>query len=237
MAFLYIDILTDDEALHAEMTKVIFPDHHSYAEQLRRAMEVDEVVTLHAPTATALPDLGSIQGVVIGGSLENSIRGTEKPWMLKTYDWIRQIIDHETPLLGICGGLQFTVRALGGEVDKNPRGQNVGTKTYRLTDEGKRDPLFAGLNETFRAQATHKCIALGLAPDWQLLATSDASPHDAIAIGSRIRLVQYHPEFSCHGFRNLVRHRALEEFAGPIDDVAGTGKQILRNFVTSFCRA
>ena len=156
--------------------------------------------------------------------------------MKKTYAFIRQAKAADVPMLGICGGLQFVVRALGGEVIMNPRGRRIGTQVVTLTSAGRKHPVFTGLPSRFRQAATHRCIIKKMLPGWKILATSDLSPFDAIAIGRRVVLTQFHPEMSRRTLSTIVRQRRadikregtrLPTLRLPV----GPSKKILTNFL------
>ena len=64
-------------------------------------------------------------------------------------------------------------QALGGEVQKNPRGREIGTvRVTRVAD----DPLFSGLPRTFDVHETHVDAVARLPPGAEVLATTARDP-------------------------------------------------------------
>lgn len=247
LKILFLDILTDDEKLRKQIrAKVDFGK--TYGEIFRNGFGLPNgsFVTKDASKGK-LPDLIKYSAIVMGGSIEDPVEGKEKPWMKEVYKFIRMAKDNRIPILGICGGLQFTVRALGGKVVYNPKGRNFGTASTNLTVAGKRDPLFNDLPSKIVVQSSHKCIAEKLKSGWKLLASSGKSPFDAIAIGNNIRLLQFHPELGVKNIRALaemrknalvkegfVKQNEFSKFIKSFKDTSRAGKTILGNFVKYF---
>src|SRR4051812_8272904 len=90
-------------------------------------------------------------GILVTGS---PLSVTEKaPWMLELG---RELLKAGVPVLGVCFGHQLLAQVAGGEVIVNPRGREIGTVRVKLTQAGKRDPLFAWAGaEEIEVQATH----------------------------------------------------------------------------------
>ncbi|MDE1970050.1 MAG: type 1 glutamine amidotransferase [Patescibacteria group bacterium] len=249
VTILFFDILTPDEAQKIEFSREIY-NGGTYSESVRRRVGLgpDEWVYCDAPKGVFPKDLSQFDGVIIGGSTGDPIQGSEKSWMRKTYPFIRKLIRAKIPLLGICGGLQFTVRALGGDVILNPKGRELGTIRVALTKSGKQDPLFRGLPHAIFAQSSHKCIAGDLLPDWVLLGSSKLCIPQAIGIHNSVRLLQFHPEKKASYLKRLVRTRKntllkegfvkneaqFKKFVASIKNEDRIGKKILHNFVTQF---
>jgi GMP synthase (glutamine-hydrolysing) len=184
-------------------------------------------------TDAPLPGPRDADAFVITGS---SSSVTERaPWMLRAEALVRGIAQARVPLLGICFGHQMIAQALGGDVQKNPRGREIGTvRVDRLLD----DPLFAGLPRSFHVNATHVDAVVELPPHAEVLATTPQDPAAAFRVGDRVKAVQFHPEFDADVMRGYLQARAdrvREEGMDPEALLAavheGTrGRDILRGF-------
>ncbi len=151
-------------------------------------------VAVIAPyTGEKLPRPESYAGVVISGS--HAFVTDMEPWSKKVTAWIPDVIDAEIPLLGICYGHQLMALALGGTVGNSPVAIEMGTVELKLTEFADDDPLFSGLNGTFKAHVSHAQSALTLPPDAVVLAYNQAEAHHAFAIGRSAWGLQFHPEF------------------------------------------
>src|SRR5262249_12724234 len=75
-----------------------------------------------------------------------------EPWMLRAEAWLREVVAAQIPTFGICFGHQILAQALGGQVQKNPRGREMGTLLIERTGPA---PIFASLPDRFEAQVTH----------------------------------------------------------------------------------
>ncbi len=159
---------------------------------MRRSTETVVVVPAH--TGGSLPPVESVQGVVVTGS---SAMVTDRlPWMLATEAWLREAVAQGVPVLGLCFGHQMLAQALGGRVDYNPGGVEVGTVQTRITSGLGFDPLFYGLEGEVPVQASHRQTVLELPAGAVRLASSALDDNHAFRVGRNIWGLQFHPEFS-----------------------------------------
>ena len=107
-----------------------------------------------------LPAEADVAAVVVTGS--SSMVTDRDPWMQASADWLRRLVEREVPVLGICFGHQLLAYALGGNVQDNPNGIEVGTVVTQLHPEAHSDPLFGGLPEALSVQASHRQAVTGL---------------------------------------------------------------------------
>ncbi len=188
-------------------------------------------------TSAPLPDPSAGSGVIVTGS---SASVTERaPWMLRTEQYLRDLVKLERPLLGICFGHQMLAQALGGMVEKNSLGREIGTVRVKLLDHATTDPLFLGLSNEIEVNATHVDTVTRLPEGAQILATTSLEPHAAFRVGDFAYGVQFHPEIDGDAMRGYLRAREpvirqeglpFETLVDRVTD-APAGATLLQNFV------
>lgn len=159
----------------------------------------------------ALPSSQAFAGVLISGS---AAMVTERAdWSERSADWLREAAHAGLPLFGICYGHQLLAHALGGTVDWNPRGREIGTVPLKLHAAAASDPLFGGLGEQIHAQTTHRQSVLTTPAAAQVLASSALEDCQAFRWGESVWGVQFHPEFNTGLMRSYIvaRREALAD--------------------------
>jgi len=152
------------------------------------------------------PDRRGFAGVLITGS--GAMVTERADWSERTADWLRDAAHAGLPLFGICYGHQLIAHALGGTVDYNPRGREMGTVPLSLHPAAAQDPLMAGLPTTLDAHTTHLQTVLAPPPGAAVLARSERDDCQAFRWGESAWGVQFHPEFSTGMMRGYIRARA-----------------------------
>lgn len=197
-----------------------------------------EVDVVRIDRGETLPSASRFAAVLVTGSA--SMVTDRSAWSEHAAQWLHNaVLRDSVPLLGICYGHQLIAHGLGGRVDWNPLGRQIGTKRLEKTPAAYSDPLFAPMAQDFRAQTTHQQSVVTLPPDAQVLAVSALDPHHAVRFGTRAWGVQFHPEFSAAimaGYLRGRRQRLVEEGldaaallreCGP----APAARRLLRRFV------
>ena len=121
------------------------------------------------------------------------------------------VLDVEVPVLGICYGMQWMMKELGGKVEAHSA-REYGPATVEVLDDASL--LFRGLEPSQPVWASHGDRVLEAAPGFVATASNTNTPFAAVENSSRKRYgVQFHPE--------VVHTRQ--------------GAEILRNFLFEAC--
>lgn len=151
--------------------------------------------------------------VFIGGSGDYSV---VKHWNGRVARTLEFLHDRAKPTFGSCWGFQALARALGGEVVHERRYAEVGFREFRLTDAGRRDPVFRGIGERFPAVIGHEDTVTRLPDGAVCLASTDRVPIQAFAFRDRpIYGTQFHPELKGEDLiARLTRYPRYIELTG-----------------------
>ena len=192
----------------------------------------DRCDVAEAWSGETLPRPDRFGGLLITGS-PASVRD-EASWMDSLGRWALAAADAGVPVLGVCFGHQLLGEALGGRVEPNPAGHEVGTVEVELTEAGRADPLFAGLGPAIHVQATHgdALVSPPRGPGVVKLAGNANTPWQAFACGDAVRAVQFHPELPAQALRDLMTARGQR---GTVDDLTDSAA-ILRNWDRAWVR-
>lgn len=143
----------------------------------------------------ALPEsLAKHSGLLVLGGSMGANDDDQHAWLTPTKDLIRSAVDAGTPTLGICLGLQLAAVALGGEVRRNPRGQQMGVLDVGWTAAADDDTLIGPLSGARRAVQWNSDIVTELPAGSAVLAWASTGEVQAIRFGPRVWGVQWHPE-------------------------------------------
>ncbi|MFM1813919.1 MAG: hypothetical protein RLZ98_614 [Pseudomonadota bacterium] len=215
-------------------------------------LSVDDVerVRLDCEPLDSGLDLSRYAGVIVGGGpgcvsdppeekspLERRIEETIGALM-------PEIVAHDVPYLGCCYGIGILAHHLGARVGKDRYGEGVGAVECTLTDEGRRDPLLAGLPETFKAFVGHKEAVEELPQDTVHLLASEPCPYQMIRHRNNIYATQFHPEADSRVFELRINVYRNKGYFPPADaerlidmchaEDVRFPEAILRNFVLRY---
>jgi len=191
-------------------------------------------VEVDVRTAETLPSPERFAGLIVTGSASSV---TERaPWMLRIEAYLARAVELEQPLLGICFGHQLLGQALGGLVERNPRGREMGTVELAIVAD---DPLLDRSIEPALVHATHVDSVTVLPRGAQILAATELDPHAALRFGARAWGVQFHPEFDAQVMAEYVSTRSellTQEGRDPAAMLAGiapaqVGQAVLGRFI------
>lgn len=149
-------------------------------------------------------DVADAHAVFIGGAGGYSATRAH-PFSRPLAEVVMRLIDEHRPLFGCCWGHQFIAWVRGGLVVEDMVSAEIGTRDIRLTDAGRRDPLFGDLPERFAVQVGHHDRVLEPGPEAVELAVSALCPYQAIRFGSGpVYGTQFHSELDEDALRERL---------------------------------
>lgn len=156
---------------------------------------------------------------------------------------LRQVVAQDFPFLGACSGNGLLGAHLGASISRR-FAEPVGCVSLRLTDEGRVDPLLAGLPDRIDVLLGHKEACDEVPKGAVLLLAGDACPVQMFRVGQNVYATQFHPEGDSQGFATRIRvyrHHGYfqpQEADSLIRAVSGAktphAQQILSRFVSRY---
>jgi GMP synthase (glutamine-hydrolysing) len=114
-------------------------------------------------------NIARYSGLVVLGGPMNVDQSSHYTHLLHEVDVIREALDREIPVLGICLGAQLLAAALGASVHPNPVCE-IGWYPLSVSNEAASDPLFAHLEHASQVFQWH--------------AYTFTEPHDSVHLAS-----------------------------------------------------
>lgn len=140
----------------------------------------------------AVPNLDGYDGLIVLGGPMNVDETEAFPFLQTEVGLIREAMQREFPILGVCLGSQLLAKALGANVKKNPE-KEIGWYNVTPTKEGDKDPLlstFSGTEKIFQWHGDTFELPHGAV----LLASSELCKNQAYRVGDNIYGFQFHME-------------------------------------------
>lgn len=163
-----------------------------FAEAIEAAgAQLDEWTLAERPEPPADP-LGYGAVFVLGGAM-NVDEEERHGWIREEVALLRELLEREVPLLGLCLGGQMLARAAGAEPRRTVRPE-IGWHQVEVTPEGAEDPLFAPLAPAFEAFQWHS-YEFPL-PDGAIPLARSEVCLQGCRVGERAWALQFHPEVS-----------------------------------------
>ncbi|MFB0517560.1 MAG: gamma-glutamyl-gamma-aminobutyrate hydrolase family protein [Candidatus Neomarinimicrobiota bacterium] len=157
----------------------------------------------------------------------------EFPWLPAVKEGIVRAANDGQPILGVCFGHQLLAIAIGGKVEINPKGWEMGPAVIDLTRAGTKAPLFQGMASRIPVYQTHREVVTSLPPGAQVLAINEMGLQ-AFQFGHQAFGVQFHPEFTAEIARMYVALRLDRDPDATFQSPGGSGdnsRKVLTNFI------
>lgn len=215
------------------------------------AADALRVIRLDRHPLGAIDALGleDCPGIILGGSPFNASDApsrksvTQKRCEADLSRLLDVLVAEDFPFLGACYGVGTLGIHQGGTIDKH-FGEPVGTSRIRLTEQGRKDPLLAGLPDEFDAFVGHKEAVSVLPETAVLLANSAACPVQMFRVKSNLYATQFHPELDPMGLAQRILiyrdagyfppHEAQRLHDKALDSEVEWPALVLRNFVKRY---
>jgi GMP synthase-like glutamine amidotransferase len=159
-------------------------------------------------------DIDEVDAYLITGS-KSSVYD-DKPWIGTLMDFVRELDQRRKKLVGICFGHQLVAQALGGRIEKSPKGWGVGLHTHSFNAI----PAWHDQQAmAFDILVSHQDQVVENATGAQVLAGSEFCENAVCQLGEHILTFQGHPEFVPEYSREIMDFR--REMIGEPAYVAG----------------
>lgn len=167
----------------------------------------------------AEPSLVGYDGLIVLGGPMNVDEVEKYPNLDTEVKLIRNAVEREMPILGICLGSQLLAKALGAKVRKNSE-KEIGWYDLTPSGDGKKDPLisnFADLEKIFQWHGDTFDLPEGA----KLLASSPLCNNQAFRFGDNVYGFQFHLEVDKPMIERWLNvpdnKKEIEELNGKID--------------------
>lgn len=175
-----------------------------------------ETVAIELDAGEPLPDWREFDAVLAMGGPMGAGDDADHPWLAAERELVRESVEAGRPFLGVCLGVQLLAAALGARVYPADRPE-VGLLAVELTDEGREDPLFAGIGELPVTLQWHG-DTFDLPEGAVRLAGSPMARNQAFRVGERAYGVQFHLEVT----REMAREwAAIPAYRASLENTLG----------------
>jgi GMP synthase (glutamine-hydrolysing) len=131
-------------------------------------------------------------GLVVLGGAQGAYETDAYPYLLDEIALIKNFIDAEVPVIGLCLGAQLLATALGGEVKQNDQ-KELGWFDIYVNEEGQQDALMKHHSSSASAFHFHGDY-FDTPPDCAGLANSDLTRCQLFRFKDNVYGFQYHVE-------------------------------------------
>ena len=152
-----------------------------------------DLVRIEIDEGDVLPDWREFPAIVVMGGPMGAYDEADHPWLVDEKRLLRDAVEADVPVWGVCLGAQLLAAALGARVYQGETPE-VGVLPVELAPAAADDPVFGDAPPSFPTLQWHG-DTFDLPPGATLLASSPAYPNQAFRVGRSYGL-QFHVEVS-----------------------------------------
>lgn len=113
-----------------------------------------ELAHAHLVDGDELPETAALSGIVVLGGSESATQAADHPFLSAEVQLLREALDRELPVLGICLGAQLLAVAAGGAVTAGT--MYAGWPELTLSPAARSDRLFGALPDRLAVLQWHE---------------------------------------------------------------------------------
>lgn len=161
----------------------------------------DDIVQFKASSLEFPKTMGDYDHIIVSGSEDSVLNDRE--YIRREMELIREGVDRDIPMLGICFGHQLIARALLGlESVRRASYLEIGWK--RVTVQ-KKSPLLEGIPDEFHIFNSHFDEVCNLYADFEIQASSELCGVQVFQVKNKpVWGVQFHPEIDVESGKKSI---------------------------------
>ena len=153
-----------------------------------------DLAVCHPYVGDALPDPATYDALVVLGGSMGANDDAEHAWLGPVKQRIRDHAAEGVPVLGICLGHQLAAVALGGTVERNPKGQQFGLFPLTWSADAHLDTLMSTVATPRRGVQWNDDVVTAMPAGACALAVHPTGELQAARFAPTVWGVQHHPE-------------------------------------------
>jgi len=154
------------------------------------------------------PEVSNIDMLIVLGGYMNVDDETEFPWLKQEKEFIKEAIDSNKKVIGICLGSQLIASALGSDVYKGPETE-IGFHSIQFNKTALSIPLFQHFTNPYIVFQWHG-DTFDLPKGAQLLASSEGCKNQAFLWNTTVLAMQFHIEMNETVLEDMLKHDGHE---------------------------